>query len=56
MGEHEPVLYWAGRHGSWGVCVCGGWRSQAWTGVIGVHLEFGRHLLVASRAPAPLDQ
>lgn len=45
MGEHEPVMYRAGRHGSWGFCVCGGWQSCTWTGVVGVHLEFGRHLL-----------
>lgn len=49
MGEHEPILYRAGRWGSWGFCVCGSWRSRTWTTVVGVHLEFGSHLLVEAR-------
>lgn len=45
MGAHEPQLYWSGRHGSWCFCACGGWRSRAWTTLVGAHLDFGRHLL-----------
>lgn len=56
MGEHEPVLYRAGRHGSWGFCVCRGWRSRTWTTVIGVHLDFGSHLLAVNRADAREDE
>jgi hypothetical protein len=52
MGAHEPMLYWAGRHGSWGECACGRWRSLTWSGVVGVHLEFGQHLLTENRAEA----
>jgi len=51
MSDHEPVLYRAGRYGAWGGCVCGAWHSRTWTTVVGVHLEFGRHLLDAHRSP-----
>lgn len=50
MGAHEPILYWSGRHGSWCHCVCGTWRSRIWPGVVGAHLEFGRHLLDEAKA------
>ena len=42
--RHHPILYATGRHGCWGGCICG-WKSRTWTTTVGVHLEFGRHLV-----------
>jgi hypothetical protein len=47
--RHEPLLYSAGRYGSWGGCLCGRWRSRTWTAPIGAHIEFGGHLLAEHR-------
>jgi len=47
--HHHPWLYATRRHGCWGECQCGGWRSRTWTSVVGVHLEFGQHLLEVAR-------
>ncbi len=44
VSAHHPVLYRTGRYGCWGGCVCG-WEARTWTTVVGVHLEFGWHLL-----------
>lgn len=41
---HHPTLYRTGRHGCWASCCCG-WKSRTWTGVVGAHLDFGRHLI-----------
>jgi hypothetical protein len=46
---HHPILYSTGRYGCWGVCQCGGWRSRTWTSIVGVELDFGRHLLAVAR-------
>jgi hypothetical protein len=47
--HHHPWLYATGRHGCGGECQCGGRKSRTWTSIVGVHLEFGRHLVEASR-------
>lgn len=46
---HHPILYATRRNGCWGECQCGDWRLRTWTSVVGVHLEFGRHLLEVAR-------
>jgi hypothetical protein len=43
--HHHLWLYATRRHGCWGECQCGGWRSRTWTSSVGVELEFGRHLV-----------
>jgi hypothetical protein len=52
VSGHHPELYATGRHGCWGACACGGWSSRRWSSVVGVHLEFGQHLLDRARRKA----